>query len=237
MAQQLLGMMGATSYAEATSIVATVNTFVDAAKALTGKASTAEALTTLKSMAANSNALEKAIGKTGDAALTEISNLQAFAKSVEAATGATGAEALAVIAAGKSATARVTTLEAEASAQRKQNEDRDAADAIAKATTEGRLPPAAKAEAEALYGELGLKALNRYLNALPVGAPVTSTSTSPNTNSQNHKQPAPKTDASNADDAEVERRLIAKGLSKELIAKAMALPTTIARDLGAGKED
>jgi phage I-like protein len=228
MAQQMLAMVGATNFAEFTNVTATVNQFVDAAKSLTGKGTTTEALAAMRSMAANSNTLEKAVGKTGDAAVNEVGNLQAFAKSVEAATGAQGAEALAVIAAGKNASARVTTLEAEAAAARKQNEDRDAADAIAKATSEGRLRPAAKGEAEALYAELGLKALNRFLAALVPGAPVTSTSTNPE-----NKQPAPKGEGSDAaaENAAITKRLLAKGFSADEVKAALELPTVIVRDL------
>ncbi len=230
---QLLAMLGAPNFSAGTTAIANLNTFIDAAKAMTGKPTTADALASIKSMAANSNAVEKALSKTGDAALNEISNLQAFAKAVESATGAQGAEALGVIAAGKNASARVTALEGEAQAQRKASEDRDAKDAIAEAVTDGRLRPAAKEQADTFYNEHGLKGLKSFLAALPPGAPVTSTSTNPAL-----KQPAPKTEGdAPAVDAEVTKRLVAKGYSPELIAQAQALPVTIVRDLGFGKED
>lgn len=140
--EQLLGLLGVSNFAEAVAAVTRMNAFLTDARAQTGRSNTAEILDGVRAQST-------------------------FARSVEQAVGAQGGDAIARIAALQASAERLTQVEAQMQAQARAQGDIEAGGLMDEAIRAGRLEPAKRDKAQAIYGEYGIKALRTFIEMLP----------------------------------------------------------------------
>jgi len=140
--EQLLALLGCEDATQAVAAITRMNAFLNDARTITGRTSSAESMDGMRSLAQ-------------------------LARSIESSIGAQGGECVARIEALKTSADRLKEAEARVVEMQRAQADLEAGQLIAASVTEGRLEPAKEETARQLYADYGVKALKSFLDMLP----------------------------------------------------------------------